>query len=266
GGAAAARPGERVSAPMEPPSPARGWIKERVRSLDRAWARATGRRTVLVDARTPVNFAILAPVAARLQRDPGIRVLYSAVRPAECEEDARMSGARTPVQPREAMKWRRIDVALNADPWEPIDLRRCLRRVNFFHGMAGKYDLDQPSNLPIGFDLYDRVAFVNDDRLQRYLAAGIVTRRAAALVGYPKVDALVNGQYDAAKVHAQLQLEMHRPTAIFAPTWSTASALHLAGEAIVRSLVDAGFNVIVKLHDRSLDASEPRFTGGIDWR
>jgi CDP-glycerol glycerophosphotransferase (TagB/SpsB family) len=59
---------------------------------------------------------------------------------------------------------------------------------------------------------------------------------------------------------------MHRPTAIYAPTWSPASSLHVAGEEIVRSLVDAGFNVIVKLHDRSLDMSQPKFSGGVDWR
>jgi CDP-glycerol glycerophosphotransferase (TagB/SpsB family) len=59
---------------------------------------------------------------------------------------------------------------------------------------------------------------------------------------------------------------MHRLTAIYAPTWSPASSLHLAGEEIVKSLVDAGFNVIIKLHDRSLDQAEPEFSGGIDWR
>src|SRR5262245_57761346 len=59
---------------------------------------------------------------------------------------------------------------------------------------------------------------------------------------------------------------MHRPTAIYAPTWSPASSLHVAGEDIVRSLVAAGFNVIIKLHDRSLDLSEEKFSGGIDWR
>src|SRR5439155_1396285 len=52
----------------------------------------------------------------------------------------------------------------------------------------------------------------------------------------------------------------------YAPTWSPASSLNVAGEDIVKSLVDAGFNVIVKLHDRSLDPTEPRFSGGIDWR
>src|SRR5262245_65702611 len=59
---------------------------------------------------------------------------------------------------------------------------------------------------------------------------------------------------------------MHRPTAIYAPTWSPASSLHVAGEDIVRSLVAAGFNVIIKLHDRSLDLSQEKFSGGIDWR
>jgi CDP-glycerol glycerophosphotransferase (TagB/SpsB family) len=52
---------------------------------------------------------------------------------------------------------------------------------------------------------------------------------------------------------------------LYAPTYSTASSLHLAGEDIVRTLVRSGFNVIVKLHDRSLDA-DPRYNDGIDWR
>jgi CDP-glycerol glycerophosphotransferase len=132
--------------------------------------------------------------------------------------------------------------------------------------MAGKYDLDSPQNLAAGFDAFDRVAFVNDDRMRRYVDAGVVRRDAAVLVGYPKVDALVNGRYDAAAIHAKLQLEMHRPTAIYAPTWSPASSLNLAGEAIVRSLIDSGFNAIVKLHDRSLDPTQPKFSGGVDWR
>jgi CDP-glycerol glycerophosphotransferase (TagB/SpsB family) len=119
--------------------------------------------------------------------------------------------------------------------------------------------------MPAGFDLYDRVAFVNADRMRRYLESGIVTQDAAVLVGFPKLDALVNGRYDAAAVHDSLGLEMHRRTAIYAPTWSPASSLQLAGEAIVVSLVDAGWNVIVKPHARSFDADE-RYSGGIDWR
>jgi hypothetical protein len=234
--------------------------------MDAALGRLSGRRRVLVDARTAMNFAILGPVIERLRRDPRVEVLLSADRPADLAEAAAASGIRSNVLPRAAIEWRRIDLCLTADPWDPIRLRRCRRRANFFHGMAGKYDLDSPSSLPIGFNVFDRVAFVNADRMRRYLDAGIVRRDAAVLVGYPKVDALVNGRYDAAAIRGRLQLEMHRPTAIYAPTWSPASSLNIAGEDIVRSLAASGFNVIIKLHDRSLDVSQEKFSGGIDWR
>ena len=241
-------------------------LVRQARRIDRFLARLSGKRRVLVDARTAMNVAVLAPVFERLQRDPRINVLFTADRPAEIAGAARSLGVHARIHTRPAMEWRRIDVCLTADPWDPIRLRRCQRRANFFHGTAGKYDLDTPGALPIGFDQYDRVAFINADRMRRYLDAGIVAPEAAVLVGYPKVDALVNGRYDAAAIHARLQLEMHRRAAIYAPTWSPASSLNLAGEEIVGSLVEAGFNVIVKLHDRSLDTSEPRFSGGIDWR
>jgi CDP-glycerol glycerophosphotransferase len=99
----------------------------------------------------------------------------------------------------------------------------------------------------------------------RYLAAEIVTARQAVLVGYPKLDALASGSHDGAAVRASLGLSGGHPTALYAPTYSEASSLHLAGEEIVRALVEAGLNVIVKLHDRSLDR-DPRYNAGIDWR
>jgi hypothetical protein len=242
------------------------WAGRQLHAIDEVLAWLSPRRRVLVDARTPMNFAILAPVFSRLQRDPRVRVIFSADQPHAAVAAASASGVRGRIYPRGDLLWHRFDLCLSADPWDPIPLRRCRRRAIFFHGMAGKYDLDQPAHLPTGFGAYDRVAFVNADRMRRYLEAGIVSREAAVLIGYPKVDALVNGRYDRARVHARLQLEMHRPTAIYAPTWSPASSLHIAGEGIVQSLVGPGFNVIVKLHDRSLEPSEPRFSGGIDWR
>ena len=163
------------------------------------------------------------------------------------------------------MEWTRFDLYLNADPWAAARLRRCARRINFFHGVAGKYDLDRPSGLPMGFEYYDRVAFINRDRMRRYLDAGVVTEGQAVLVGYPKLDRLTSGQLAGGAVRDGLALDPVRPTALYAPTYSPASSLHAAGEEIVRELAGAGFNVIVKLHDRSLDA-DPRYTAGIDWR
>ena len=231
-----------------------------VHRIDHAIGRLSPRRDVLVEMRTPVYHAVLWPIVESLAEDSSIAVWYTSEYPERI----------TPLVPhdrfltRREVEWRRFDLYLNGDPWAAARLRRCAYRVNFFHGVAGKYDLDNPKGLPLGFESYDRVAFINRDRMQRYLAAGIITPLQAALVGYPKLDRLANGTIDLAAVRARFALGT-RPTALYAPTYSEASSLHLAGIDITRALDSAGFNVLVKLHDRSLD-DERRYTGGVDWR
>lgn len=229
--------------------------------LDHAIGRLRTDRDVLVEMRTPVCKAVLGTVADALAADPAIRVWFTSEYPARV----------TPIVPHghflhhSEVEWRRFDLYLNGDPWAAARLRRCARRINFFHGVAGKYDLDNPAGLPMGFDLYDRVAFINRDRMSRYLAAGVVTEAQAALVGYPKLDKLATGGWNKNEIRQSLGLDEKRPTVLYAPTYSPASSLHIAGEAIVRALADAGLAVIVKLHDRSLDP-DPRYNDGIDWR
>ncbi len=231
-----------------------------VHALDHAVGRLGTERHILVEMRTPVYQAVLGPVCEKLQDMPGVRVSFTSEYPDRIRPLVGADRFLTHAQ----VEWRRFDLYLNADPWAAARLRRCARRLNFFHGVAGKYDLDRPSGLPMGFESYDRVAFINRDRMQRYLEAGVVTETQAALVGYPKLDRLASGRVEGHAVRQALDLPA-RPTVLYAPTYSQASSLHLAGEHIVRGLAEAGFNVIVKLHDRSLD-SDPRYTGGIDWR
>ena len=229
--------------------------------LDHAIGRLSPRRDVLVELRTPVYHAVLSPIAEGLASEPRVNVWYTSEDPDRIRPLVPAGRFLTHAE----VEWRRFDAYINGDPWAAARLRRCAHRVNFFHGVAGKYDLDNPKGLPMGFEYYDRVAFINRDRMQRYLSARVVTPAQARLVGYPKLDRLAASGYDAPATRAALGLEGARPTAIYAPTYAEASSLHLAGEAIVRSLVAAGFNVIVKLHDRSLDP-DPRYNGGIDWR
>src|SRR4029079_19517893 len=125
------------------------------------------------------------------------------------------------------VEWRRFDLYLNGDPWAAARLRRCGGRVNFFHGVAGKHDLDSPAGLPLGFEYYDRVAFINRDRMARYLAASIVTPGQAVLVGYPKLDRLARDGWDGAAVKREIGLDGGRPAALYAPTYSEASSLHI---------------------------------------
>ena len=232
-----------------------------VHRLDHALGRLSRRRDVLVELRTPVYHAVLAPIAGELATRPGLRVWYTSEAPDRLRPLVPAGRFLTHAE----VEWRRFDLYINGDPWAAARLRRCAHRVNFFHGVAGKYDLDSPAGLPLGFEYYDHVAFINRDRMHRYLAAGIVTPRQAVLVGYPKLDRLASGGFDPPAIRAALGLETQRPVALYAPTYSEASSLHLAGEAIVRALVAAGFSTIVKLHDRSLDL-DPRYHGGVDWR
>jgi hypothetical protein len=242
----------------------RSILRRTVDGFDAAVERGR-RRRVLMYVRTAMHAGVLDPIARRLERDRRIDVRYMAERAGEEQPIAAACGRPLPWLSAWRGRWMRVDLLVTADPWSPPTLYRCRRRVNFFHGVAGKYDLDNPGHLPAGFEQYDRVAFVNTDRMRRYLEQGIVGRDAAVLVGFPKIDALVNGGYDGAAIRERLGLERLRRTAIYAPTWSPASSLHLAGEAIVASLVDAGWNVILKPHARSLDPEE-RYNGGIDWR
>jgi len=228
--------------------------------LDHAFGHLSPRREVLFELRTPVYYAVLFPIAEVLAEQPNVNVWFTSEYPDRIRE---LVPAGRFLTHREA-EWRRFDVYVNGDPWAAVRLRRCAHRVNFFHGVGGKYDLDNPKGLPLGFEYYDRVGFINRDRMLRYLAAEVVEPVQARLVGYPKLDKLANGQIDVAEVKRRYGLD-GRPTVLYAPTYSDASSLHIAGVEIVRALDAAGFNVLVKLHDRSLDP-DPRYNAGIDWR
>ena len=236
-----------------------------LRAADRLAARLSRRRVVLVEARTPMNLAVLRPVFEPLMQDPRVDVRFTGPPRQDLQHAFHQLGIADRVLSRQRAVWTRVDLYVNADPWEAAPLRRAARRLNFFHGVAGKYDLDCPSTLPLGLERYDRIAFPNEGRLKRYLEAGIVTAAQPALVGYPKADALVQHASRARDAAASFGLDPTRPPAIFAPTFSPASALNEAGEAILATLLQAGCNVIAKLHDRSLDP-DPRYNGGIDWR
>jgi hypothetical protein len=108
--------------------------------------------------------------------------------------------------------------------------------------------------------------FINDDRRQRYVDAGLVPDNAlgAPLVGYPKLDSLVDGSLNRADIRRALSLDSSTPTVLYAPTWSPHSSLNAMGDDIIERVASEGFQVIVKLHDRSYD-QRARGSGGIDW-
>lgn len=233
-----------------------------IRDVDTRITRRSGRRRILVDSRTPVNFTMVAPVVRAMVRDPRIEFWFTASEePDRMGEIYREAPDVRMVHPKRA-KWMKFDAYLASDfMWAPLP--RGTQRVQVFHGVGGKYGFDAPDR---SMREWHRLFFVNERRLRNFITAGAIDAASPAirLVGMPKVDCLVDGTYSRDTVLTALGLDPARPTVLYAPTWSPASSLNAMGEPLIARLREMPINLIVKLHDRSRDLRE-RYSGGVDW-
>jgi hypothetical protein len=227
--------------------------------------RALDRRRLLVNARTPMNYATLAPIVERMQRDERLDFFFtSSEKPASTASV--FLDARQPfklVTPAYASLMQ-FDIYLAADfLW--MKLPRGARRVQTFHGVAGKYRTvyDSPAE---SMRAWDRLFFINERRLRHFVDSGAIDEGspAARLIGMPKLDCLVDGSLKRNELLNALGLDPSRKTILYAPTWSRYSSVVTMGEELVQRLSDAGFRLIVKLHDRSRDLKYAH-SGGVDW-
>jgi GT2 family glycosyltransferase len=228
----------------------------------------SGPRRILFEAASPLSMAVFQPVYKRLADDPQLEFWFTAADEAwDARRIFKQAGITERVVTRDEVRWKKFDLYVNTDFWNTTWLPRRTRRVHLFHGVAGKYGLDAPTDIAPLIATFDRLMFANLDRLRRYADAGLVDPESpqAALVGYPKADCLVDGSLDRRQIMSSLGLKVQIPTVLYAPTWSPHSSLNTSGEDIIRALAGLGVNVIVKLHDRSLDLTE-RGCGGVDWR
>ena len=233
---------------------------------DRVSRRTRDRKRVLFEAASAMSFTIFRPVYERLKQDRRVEVWFTAYGEVAPEQIFRRFGISERIVSRSAAQWLKVDAYVNADFWDTTWLRRRTQRIHLFHGVAGKYGLDAPVDLALTIAAFDCLMFINGDRRQRYVDAGLVANNplAAPLVGYPKVDCLVDGSFDRKEVTRSLGFNSSTPTVLYAPTWSPHSSLNSMGEEVVERLAAEGLQVIVKLHDRSYDL-RPRGSGGIDW-
>ena len=236
------------------------------RSLDSRWQRFWNReqRRVLIDAGLPMEYSMIAPIHRYLQKDPRIRFFFtSTVHP---QDSSRIFAEAPPdieiISPLRAA-FMKFDAYLAADfIW--ANLPRGTNRIQTFHGVAGKYGnvYDRPERSLRG---WDRLFFINQRRLNNFVAAGAIDADSPAirLVGMPKADCLVDGSLERDRILESLGLDPSRRTVLYAPTWTPYSSLNAMGEDLVDQLGRAGFSVIVKLHDNSRDP-DPRNSGGVD--
>ena len=240
----------------------------RVHALEHTIARTTHvRKRILFEAASPMSLTIFMPLYERLKRDARVELWFTSCATAwEPHQIFGGFGISERILSRAAARWFKTDAYINVDFWDMTWLHRHTRRIHLFHGVAGKYNLDAPVDLAPTISAFDCLMFVNADRRQRYVEAGLVPDddRRAPLVGYPKVDCLVDGSLDRQAIARSLQLDPSMTTVIYAPTWSPESSLNTVGLDLVEGLAAAGLQVIVKLHDRSYDRQN-RGSGGIDW-
>ncbi|MGE3706779.1 MAG: CDP-glycerol glycerophosphotransferase family protein [Vicinamibacterales bacterium] len=237
--------------------------------LDDGLARVvSNRRRVLFEAASPLSVAVARPLLDRLHRDERLEIWCTAT-DESWDAAAIFRGAPFAgrvISSRRA-RWMKFDLYVNTDFWNMTWLPRRTKRVHLFHGVAGKYGLDAPVDIAPTIATFDRLFFPNADRLDRYVEAGLIdpVRGQRGLIGYPKVDCLVDGSMEQAEVRDRLGLSDGRPTVLYAPTWSPYSSLNAHGETVIQSLLREDLNVIVKLHDRSYGTAV-RGSGGVDWR
>jgi len=233
------------------------------RRFDRAIGQRRGHRSILVDARTPVNFTMIAPMYRAMAGDPRVNFYFTASEEPERLRDIyREAPDRSRLVPTSAARIMRFDAYLASDfMWQPLPRGTC--RIQMFHGVGGKYGFDAPAG---SMRAWDRIFFVNERRLRNFVKAGAIDSDSPSirLIGYPKVDALVNGTWSRRPVLESLKLDPARPTVLYAPTWSPASSLNAIGRELIPRLLATGVNLIVKLHDRSRDV-RTRYSGGVDW-
>lgn len=240
----------------------------RMHDIEDAISRTSNRpKRVLFEAASPMSFTIFKPMYERLKDDPHVELWFTSY--GTVWEPRHIYGAfgiTKNILPRSRAAWLKADAYVNADFWDMTWLHRRTRRIHLFHGVAGKYNLDAPVDLAPTIAAFDCLMFVNHDRRQRYVEAGLVADddSRAPVVGYPKLDCLVDGSLDRAAIARGLGLNPAIPTVIYAPTWSPYSSLKIMGLELVERMAAEGLQVIVKLHDRSYDGRE-RGSGGVDW-
>jgi CDP-glycerol glycerophosphotransferase len=205
----------------------------------------------------PVNATCLRPIVARLAGDPrldlrltsrwrGNRWAPGRLTRALPESHAALRRVRTVPAPLAGL--RRFDLYLSPD-MVPTGARRAARKIHLFHGVSFKGASISPKAL-----VYDHLFLFGEYQRRRFVEKRIVEDGDPRLevIGWPKLDCLVDGSLDRDAIRRDLSLSGDRPVVLYAPTWRGTS-LDADGEAIVDALAGLDVDLIIKLHDHSLD-------------
>ncbi len=217
---------------------------------------STPAKRVLFSGYAPVHFVCFSPVYQRLRGDEGIEVFLSGGFRTESEDGISYSldgfydpfcVDRTRIMPVEQMRKEDFDVVVCAHTSDTLLPRSAGRTVQIFHGVSFKNLVVREKALR--FDVLCLPGFYHAELYRKH---GLLRDRGTQylVTGFPKADALVNGQHDREAFFGRIGLDPGRPTILFAPTGDKHNALETMGEAVISAIDNAGcWNLLIKPHD-----------------
>jgi hypothetical protein len=223
------------------------------------------KKRILFAGYAPVHFVCFEPVYRLLRNDPRLEIWlsggYKSVRDAEVSFllDGfydRFEVDRERVVPFSQIAQQSFDVLVCAHLSDSLFPREVGRSVQIFHGVSFKNRGIREKALR-----YDVLCLPGRYHADKYEQWRLVRPGGSRclVTGFPKVDALVQGQFRRASVLEKLGIDPGRPTLLYAPTGDADNSLETMGEQVVRTIHDAGkWNLLVKLHDHPKQAK-------VDW-
>lgn len=216
---------------------------------------------ILFAGYAPVHFVCFRPLYRVLRRMRGVEVFFSGGRedpaPGHGPLTARALFAPFHLPPNRIL-------SLDAMRRQSFDLVFCAHvsgffprhdggRVQLFHGVSFR-------NMAVRRDVlvYDHLFVVGPYMRGLFTQQQMLRDDDSRLVpiGFPKLDPLVDGSLDRAKVLRRLGISGRRPVVLYAPTGQRDNSLEHMGEAFLQRLrATRRYDVLIKLHDHPRDAS-----------
>ncbi len=208
-------------------------------------------KRLLFHAVLPHHFIFFRPVYERLAEDPRLDWFWSAnflgwrlkkhvldLFPVKGKKvSSFLSGARA------------YDLFLS-----PIYLKfdvapRARLRVQIFHGVAITNCFLKPE-----INDYNKFFMIGPYMVRRFAQKGFLREDDAriAMIGMPKLDRLARGEIDTAALRRELELDPALPIVLYAPS-GTYSSITTNGLEAIERLQRIPINLLIKLHDTSLD-------------
>lgn len=143
------------------------------------------------------------------------------------------------------------------------------KNINLFHGLANKEGFILSKHL-LKFDIIFLTGpFLKEMYLNEFVKKFPEAKKQEIYeIGYPKLDNLINGNYNPEEIKKRLNLDkISKPIILYAPTWEEETSLRKYGLEIIETLLKMNIILLVKLHPMSYsDPNNIMATGGIDWR